>query len=132
MGLGPVRAIPLECPRVRVDGIDLIEVQRAEREQKSLDAAKSMTFGACAAVYIDAHKAGWRNAKHIDQWSNTLSTYASPVFGSLPMQAVDVGLAMKALEPIWQTKSETASRLRGRIEAALATSSSQRATRFAK
>ena len=65
------------------------------------------------------HKAGWRNAKHIDQWTNTLTTYAGPIFGSLPVQAVDVGLLMKALEPIWTTKPETASRLRGRIEAVL-------------
>ena len=84
MGLGPVHAIPLadarkraaECRRMRFDGIDPMEVRKAEREQKKLDAAKSMTFDACAAAYIDAHKAGWRNAKHIDQWSNTLATYA--------------------------------------------------------
>jgi hypothetical protein len=127
MGLGPVRAIPLadarkraaECRRMRFDGIDPIEVRRAVREQKTLDAATSMTFDACAAAYIDAHKAGWRNTKHVDQWSNTLATYAGPVFGSLPVQAVDVGLVMKALEPIWQTKSETASRVRGRIESVL-------------
>src|ERR1700730_1850634 len=127
MGWGPVHAIPLsdarkraaDCRRMRFDGIDPIEVRRAEREQKKLDAAKSMTFDACAAAYIDAHKAGWRNAKHIDQWTNTLATYAGPVFGSLPVQALDVGLVMKALEPIWQTKSETASRLRGRIEVVL-------------
>jgi len=100
MGLGAVHAIPLvdarkraaECHRMRFDGIDPIEVRRAEREQKKIDAAKSMTFDACAAAYIDAHTAGWRNAKHIDQWSNTLATYAGPVIGSLPVQAVDVGL----------------------------------------
>jgi integrase len=127
MGLGPVHAIPLadarkraaECRRMRFDGIDPIEARRIQRDEKKLDAAKSMTFDACAAAYIDAHKAGWRNAKHIDQWSNTLATYVGPVFGSLPVQAVDVGLVMKALEPIWQTRSETASRLRGRIEAVL-------------
>jgi integrase len=127
MGLGPAHAIPLadarrraaECRRMRFDGTDPIEARRAEREKKKLDAAKSMTFDACATAYIDAHKAGWRNAKHIDQWSNTLTTYVGPVFGSLPVHAVDVGLIMKALEPIWQTRSETASRLRGRIEAVL-------------
>jgi integrase len=127
MGLGPVHAIPLadarkraaECRRMRFDGIDPIEVRRGEREQKKVDAAKSITFDVCAAAYIDAHKAGWKNAKHRDPWPTTLNTYASPVFGPLPVQAVDVGLVMKALEPIWQTKSETASRLRGRIEAVL-------------
>jgi integrase len=127
MGLGPVHAIPLaearkraaECRRMRHDGIDPIEARSAQRDEKKLEAAKSMTFDACAAAYIDAQKAAWKNAKHREQWPNTLKTYASPVFGSLPVQAVDVGLVMKALEPIWQTKSETASRLRGRIEAVL-------------
>lgn len=127
MGLGPVHAIPLaearkraaECRRMRLDGIDPIEARSAERGQKKLAAAKAMTFDACAAAYIDAHKAGWQNAKHRDQWRNTLSSYAGPVFGSLLVQAVDVGLVMKALEPIWLTKPETASRLRGRIEAVL-------------
>jgi integrase len=127
MGLGPLNVIPLaearkraaECRRMRHDGIDPIEARSAQRDLKKLEAAKSMTFDACAAAYIDAHKAGWRNAKHLDQWSSTLSTYASPVFGSLPVQAVDVGLVMKVLEPVWQTNPETASRLRGRIEAVL-------------
>jgi integrase len=127
MGLGPVRAIALaearkragECRRLRLDGIDPIEARSTQRDQKKLEAAKAMTFDACAAAYIDAHKTGWQNAKHREQWRSTLNTYASPVFGSLPVQAIDVGLLMKALEPIWQTKPETASRLRGRIEAVL-------------
>jgi integrase len=104
---------------MRHDRIDPIEVRREQRDQKRLEAAKSMTFDGCAAAYIDAHKPGWRNAKHVDQWCNTLATYVGPVFGSLPVQAVDVGLVMKVLEPIWTTKPETASRLRGRIEAVL-------------
>src|SRR5712691_12896799 len=127
MGLAPLHTIPLaearkraaECRRMRLDGIDPIAARSTHRDEKKLEVAKAMTFDACAAAYIDAHKAGWRNANHIDQWTNTLATYAAPVFGSLPVQAVDVGLVMKALEPIWKTKSETASRLRGRIEAVL-------------
>ena len=127
MGLGPVNVISLaearkratECRKMRLDGIDPIEARRAQRDQRKFDAAKAMTFDACAASYIEAHKASWRNAKHQDQWRNTLNSYASPVFGSLPAQAVDLALVMKALEPIWQTKPETASRLRGRIESIL-------------
>lgn len=127
MGLGPVHAIPLaearkrvaECRRMRIDGIDPIEVRQAKRSDKRLEAARAMTFDACAAAYIDAHKSAWRNAKHRDQWRNTLSSYASPIFGSLPVQAVDIGLVMKALEPVWSSKPETASRLRGRVEAVL-------------
>jgi len=127
MGLGPVHAIPLaearkraaECRRMRIDGIDPIEAQSKQRGWKKLEAAKAMTFDACAAAYIAAHHTSWRNAKHRDQWRNTLTSYAGPVFGSLSAQSIDVGLVMKALEPIWQTKTETASRLRGRIEAVL-------------
>jgi integrase len=127
MGLGPVHAIPLAearkraaaSRRMRLDGIDPIEARSAQRGQKKLEAAKAMTFDTCAAAYIAAHHTSWRNAKHRDQWRNTLTSYAGPVFGSLPVQSIDVGLVMKALEPIWQTKTETASRLRGRIEAVL-------------
>jgi integrase len=78
-----------------------------------------MTFDQCAKAYITAHRAGWRNVKHAAQWTSTLATYASPVFGTLPVQAVDVSLVTRALEAIWSTKPETASRLRGRIEAVL-------------
>jgi integrase len=127
MGLGPVHAIPLaearkraaECRRMRVDGIDPIEARSEHRGWKRREAAKAMTFDACTAAYLAAHNASWRNAKHRDQWRNTLTSYAGPVFGSLPVQSIDVGLVMKALEPIWHTKTETASRLRGRIEAVL-------------
>ncbi|MBV9373569.1 MAG: DUF4102 domain-containing protein, partial [Alphaproteobacteria bacterium] len=127
MGLGPVDVISLaearkraiECRRMRLDGIDPIEARRAEQGQRKLDAAKAMTFDACAAAYFEAHKASWRNAKHGNQWRNTLNTYASPIFGFLPVQAVDLTLVMKTLEPIWKAKPETANRLRGRIEAVL-------------
>jgi integrase len=127
MGLGPLSVISLaearkraaEYRRMRHDGIDPIESRRTLRDQKKLEAAKSMTFDACAAAYIESYQASWRNGKHRDQWRNTLNSYVGPVFGSLPVQAVDVALVMKALEPIWKTKPETASRLRGRIEAVL-------------
>lgn len=91
MGLGPVNIISLaearkraaECRRMRFDGIDPIEAQSAQRDAKKLEAAKAMTFDACASAYIEAHKASWRNAKHRDQWRNTLDNYTSPIFGSL-------------------------------------------------
>jgi hypothetical protein len=127
MGLGPAHAIPLaearqraaECRRMRVDGVDPIEARRAERDHKKLDQVAALTFDACANAYIAAHQSSWRNAKHREQWRNTLATYATPVFGSLPVHAIDLGLVMKVLEPIWLMKPETASRLRGRIEVIL-------------
>ena len=127
MGLGPTSLISLgeartraiEARKLRLDGVDPIEARKVKRDAVRLEAARSVTFDACAAAYIDAHKTAWHNAKHQDQWRNTLWTYASPVFGDLPVQAVDVGLVMKVLEPIWHDKAETASRLRGRVEAVL-------------
>jgi integrase len=124
MGLGPLpdtslaeaRGSAMEFRKLRREGIDPIEWRKAARSRAKLEAAKSITFDQCANAYIKAHRAGWRNAKHGDQWRNTLATYASPVFGSLPVQGIDLGLVMRVLEPIWSEKPETAGRLRGRIE----------------
>jgi len=127
MGLGPTHTIGLanarqraqDCRRARLDGKDPIEGRRAERMAAKLDAAKAMTFKASAERYIASHRAGWRNAKHAAQWTATLNAYVYPSFGALPVQTVDVGLVLKAVEPIWATKPETASRVRGRIESVL-------------
>lgn len=127
MGLGSLSAISLqeararvaECRKQRHDGIDPVDARRAEREQSILASARALTFKDAAEKYIAAHRAGWRNAKHAAQWGSTLATYAYPVFGALSVQAIDINLVLKALEPIWLTKSETANRLRGRIEAVL-------------
>ena len=82
-------------------------------------APKRSRLNSARSSYIASHSAGWRNAKHAAQWGTTLATYAYPVFGSLPVAAVDTGLVMKALEPIWSTKPETAGRVRGRNESVL-------------
>jgi integrase len=101
---------------MRRAGKDPITEREASRAEASLVAAKTMSFDECAIAYIAAHRAGWRNIKHSSQWTNTVATYCSPVFGKLPVQLVDVGLVMKAIEPVWATKPETAGRVRGRIE----------------
>jgi hypothetical protein len=72
--------------------------------RERLAAAKAMTFKQCAESYIAAHRAGWRNAKHAAQWDATLATYAHPAIGALPVQAIDTGLVLKVLEPIWTAK----------------------------
>src|SRR6516164_835257 len=115
-GLAEARALALDARRLRHQGVDPIEARRAARAQTRLDAAKAMTFQQCADRYIAAHRPGWRNGKHAAQWEATLVTYAGPVIGPLPVQAIDTALVMKVIEPIWETKPETASRLRGRIE----------------
>jgi integrase len=127
MGLGPAvdvslaeaRELVTDARRTVRQGGDPIEEKRARRLGAKLEAAKAMTFADCATRYIAAHKAGWRNPKHAAQWPSTLEAYAYPVFGDLPVQAIDTALVMKALEPIWVEKPETASRVRGRIEAVL-------------
>jgi integrase len=127
MGLGPLHTIGLadarqraqDCRKLRLDGKDPIEARHTQRMTARLDAGKAMTFEACAERYIASHKPGWRNAKHAGQWTATLATYVFPSFGALPVQAVDVGLVLKAIEPIWTTKPETAGRVRGRIESIL-------------
>jgi integrase len=127
MGLGPLHTITLadarsragECRKMLLDGIDPIEARNASRSRDQLDAAKSQTFDQCAAAYIKSHKGGWKNAKHASQWENTLATYVTPKFGKLAVQDVDTALVVQALEPIWQTKPETAGRVRGRIESIL-------------
>lgn len=124
MGLGSLQTVSLaearmeaeQCRKLLREGIDPINHRRAARGQQDADTAKAMTFKDCAEAYIKSHSAGWKNAKHISQWHNTLSTYVYPVFGTFPVSEIDVGLVLKALEPIWKTKTETASRVRGRIE----------------
>lgn len=127
MGLGPLHTISLadariraaECRKRRYDGIDPIDTRRADKLKKKLEAARAITFKQCVERYIAAHKAGWHNAKHAAQWTNTLATYVEPEIGKLPVQEIDTALVTKVLEPIWATKPETASRVRQRIEAVL-------------
>ncbi len=124
MGLGPVDLISLadargaarECRQLLLGGTDPLE----HRRRMLADAAGAgPTFNEVAELYITAHEASWKNAKHRYQWRNTLSMIAAPVFGDKPIASVNVGDVMMALEPIWHSKAETASRTRGRIESVL-------------
>ncbi len=127
MGLGPVASVTLAEARKRAAearerlaaGFDPLDLRDQERAQVRAAAAQAMTFAQAAEAYIAAHAPSWRNPKHRDQWRNTLATYAEPVFGSLDVAAVDLALVLRAIEPIWTQKPETAKRLRGRIEAVL-------------
>jgi hypothetical protein len=125
MGLGSLAMVTLadaremagKCRRQCLEGIDPVEARNADRSDRQSAAARAMTFDQCTAASIASDSDGWRNAKHAAQWKSTLSKYASPVFGALPVQAADVTLVLKAVEPIWATIPETAGRVRGRIEA---------------
>ena len=124
LGLGSAKAISLkrarelasEARRLRAERIDPLQQRREIRDAQLIEQAKSITFKQCAESYIAAHEAGWRNAKHRQQWQSSLSTYAFPVIGGLTVESIDTGLVLKCLEPIWREKTETASRVRGRIE----------------
>jgi integrase len=126
-GIGPVRAIPLakarqiaaEARMFVAQGGDPIERKRQQGGAELVAAAKAITFKQCAESFIDVHSPGWKSAKHRQQWNNTLAAHVFPIIGSLPAQAIDTGLVLKVLEPIWTTRPETASRIRGRIESVL-------------
>jgi integrase len=127
LGLGSAKAIPLkrarelanETRRLRAERIDPLQQRRELRDAQLVEQAKSISFAQCAESYITAHEAGWRNPKHRQQWRSSLSTYVFPAIGGLPVESVDTALILKCLEPIWRDRTETASRIRGRIESVL-------------
>ena len=100
-------------------GIDPIAQRKAAVSQLLAQQGQEKTFEQAAKGYLDSHGDSWRNPKHRAQWVSTLETYAFPVMGKLAVQDVALGHVLAVLEPIWKTKSETASRLRGRIESVL-------------
>lgn len=127
MGLGSTSIVTLaeareraiEAKRQVVAGIDPIEARRNEAAAKAVAMARTMTFRQVAEAYVEAMRPGWKNEKHAAQWGATLEAYAYPVLGSLPIGEVDTNLVVQVLDPLWRTKTETASRLRGRIESIL-------------
>ena len=117
--VGEARKRAAEQRKSLSDGIDPIEARRGTLLERRLAAAKVITFDKAAEGFIEANESGWRSAKHGEQWRNTLTTYASPVIGDLPVSTITTALVMKILQPIWSTKTETATRVRGRIEKVL-------------
>src|SRR5580765_7351926 len=119
ISLAEARAKPTEYRKLLLDGLDPIEQRNQAKSRATCEAASSKIFDECAAAFIKTHKADWKNVKLAEQWETTLETYASPIIGKLPVQAIDTALVLKVIEPIWSEKTETASRLRGRIESIL-------------
>ena len=141
MGLGAARgpkAISLAKARSRAaelraliaDGIDPLEQRKRDDEARAAEVAAPPpvihTFKEVAEAHIAAHRDGWRNPKHAAQWSSTLATHAYPTIGETPVEQIDVEAVLGVLKPIWTTTPETASRLRGRIEAILDSAKSRR------
>lgn len=100
-------------------GIDPIEDAKAKRSALAAAVASAMTFSEAASAYIAAKEHEWKNAKHGAQWRSTLETYAYPVIGNIFVRDIEHEHIVKVLGPIWTSKTETASRLRGRIESVL-------------
>lgn len=129
VSLGPFPQISVQEARRRAtelsakaaNGVDLIAERKASK-QKVVDEPR-VTFAEFAATYIQSQRPSWRNAKHADQWVNTIETFANPIIGKKDPSDITVEDILKILTPIWQTKTETATRLRGRLEKILSAAS---------
>ena len=127
MGLGSFPTVTLADARKRAtahrntltEGKDPLYAKEQDLIEQKLKESESLTFMECAETYIDIHKAGWSNQKHIDQWTSTINTYVKKYFGDKPVSEIDVHDIEACLKPIWNKKTETATRIRGRIESIL-------------
>jgi hypothetical protein len=126
-GLGGYPTVTLASARERARamldqlfvGIDPAVTKKQVNSALAAQRAKVVTFKLLAEQYVAQHEAGWKNAKHTAQWTSTLEKYAFPVCGYMVAVDIDTASVLSVLEPIWLEKTETASRLRGRIEAIL-------------
>ncbi|MGC1860303.1 MAG: integrase arm-type DNA-binding domain-containing protein [Methylocystis sp.] len=125
MGLGARDVVSLaeardkasEARKLAKSGVSPVEQKREALKALKAAAAKP-TFGEIADALIAAKQSEWRNARHRQQWRVTLTEFAAPLY-PLPVDQVDTAPILAVLTPLWATKRETASRLRGRIEAVL-------------
>ena len=124
--LAVARSLAQDAHRIVKNGDDPIAIRDAVRKQKEadrlaaeLERERAISFRDIALSYIEAHRSGWKNAKHAQQWTNTLSTYVFPLIGDMPTESITTEHVLSILTPIWQAKTETASRVRNRIELVL-------------
>ncbi len=116
VSLAEARQLAVDNKRLVIDGKDPIEERKQSQLQKQLEQARNLTFREVAEACIQSKSHGWKNAKHAQQWTNSLEAYVFPTLGHLPISEVSTDLVLKILDPIWVTKAETASRVRQRIE----------------
>lgn len=119
VSLAEAREKALACRRQLLDGIDPIEARQSRKAARLAEQSRQLTFRQCGEKYVAAHAPGWRNADHARQWPSSLEAYAYPHLGDLPVDKIETAHVLRALEPIWTAKSETAARVRARIEAVL-------------
>ena len=126
-GIGPLHTVDLPEARERarqarlqlLDGVDPIDARRSEKASRDLAAAKVLTFEQAALVYFNAHQKKWTSVKHRQQFLSSMKQYVYPIIGKLPIASIDTTLVLKVIEPLWQDKTATANRIRGRLEAIL-------------
>ena len=118
LGVGRYPSISLSEARARARELRFkgAVVDRIEAKPEKRAVNRVLTFKQAALTYIETYRSSWRNAKHGQQWENSLRTYAYPKIGGLRVDEVTTSDVLKILKPIWQNKTETAARVRGRLE----------------
>lgn len=133
IGLGSFPSVSLAAARQKAqahresiqEGQDPVVLKRIAKSALAAERARAVTFVDVARRYLRSHASGWSNPKHRSQWENTLQAYVYPVIGGMVVADIDTPAVLRALQPIWHTKTETASRVRGRIEAVLDAATAQ-------
>jgi integrase len=124
LGLGPLHTVSLADARVRakaarlqlLDGVDPLQAKHAAKAQAKLTAARKLTFREAAEQYHKQHLSSWRSIAHAKQWLRSLDVFAYPVIGSMDIADIATPDILRTIEPIWQTRTVTADRVRNRIE----------------
>jgi Integrase len=124
MGLGPIHTFSLaeardkaaELRKIVADGRDPIAERDELRRKSQVEDERQITFAQAVEKCLAKKENEFRNDKHRKQWRSTLDTYAAPIIGDMNVAHITFQDVLRVLEPIWTTKTETASRLRGRIE----------------
>jgi len=126
-GLGPAWLVTLAEARVRakamrlqlLDGIDPLEAKRAAKTAAKLADVRKLSFAEAARAYHKQHEPKWRSAQHAQQWLRSLTVFAFPIIGGMDVAVIETPDILRVIEPIWQTKTTTADRIRNRCEAVL-------------
>jgi hypothetical protein len=113
VSLATARSLAGDARRQLELGLDPIEAKRTAEKEAAADKARAMTFKECAEAYMAAHEPSWKNAKHCEQWHSTLRRYLYPKFGGVAISLVTTEMVLDAIQPIWHSMPETASRVRG-------------------
>ena len=116
VSLSKAREIADECRKLVKSGLDPIEHGKEEKHQQNMEAKNSKTFKECSELYVAKNKISWKSKKHHQQWIGSLTNHVFPIIGSLDVKWVGDKEVLKILEPLWESKTETATRIRARIE----------------